>query len=188
MKHFLILPAFLIVITGCQQNSSTETIKPLEINPVYNSDTSRNETKAVVASTNTDRTPKVTLNPNDILIDLIDTNLDLDSHDEQILIVKDNSITGSSLRILIADFDDILNSYSISWESETSSDNIRSFSINLKDITGDHNLEIVCSGTDLDGKETLNIFRRTHSQGVLVLNFSEIINLKIDGNIEIIIV
>ena len=174
-------------MTGCQQTSTTEAIKPLEINPVYNSNISKNEvTKSIVnTSTDSEMVPKVTLNPNDILIDLIDTNLDLDSHDEQILIVKDKSVTGSSLRILVADFDYIMNSYSISWESETSSNNIRSFSINLTDITGDHNLEIVCSGTDLDGKETLNIYRRTHSPGGLVLHFSEILNLKIDGNIEI---
>ena len=186
MKHFLILLTFLIILTGCRQNSTTETTKPLEINPVYKSVTAQNEViKTIVTSTDSERIPKVTLNPNDILIDLIDTNLDLDSHDEQILIVKDNSVTGSPVRVLVADFDYILNSYSISWESETNSDNVRSFLINLTDITGDHNLEIVCSGTDLDGKETLNIYRRTHSEGGLVLNFSEIINLKIDGNIEI---
>ena len=186
MKHFLIVLTFLVLLTGCRQNSTTETTKPLEINPVYKSVTAQNEViKTIVTSTDSERIPKVTLNPNDILIDLIDTNLDLDSHDEQILIVKDNSVTGSPVRVLVADFDYILNSYSISWESETNSDNVRSFLINLTDITGDHNLEIVCSGTDLDGKETLNIYRRTHSEGGLVLNFSEIINLKIDGNIEI---
>lgn len=185
MKYLLFLFTFFIVLTGCQKNSSTDIIKPQEINPVYNSNTASNETKAIITATNSEMIPKVTLNPNDILIDLIDTNLDLDSHDEQILIVKDNLVTGSSLRILIADFDYILNSYYISWESETNTNNIRSFLINLTDITGDHNLEIVCSGNDLDGKETLNIYRRTHSQGALVLNFSEIINLKIDGNIEI---
>jgi hypothetical protein len=186
LKHFLILLTFLIVFTGCRENSTTETTKPLEINPVFKSVSAQNEVvKTIVTTTDSEQTPKVTLNPNDILIDLIDTNLDLDSHDEQILIVKDNSVTGSSVRVLVADFDYILNSYSISWESETNSDNIRSFLLNLTDITGDHNLEIVCSGTDLDGKETLNIYRRTHSEGGLVLTFSEIINLKIDGNIEI---
>ncbi len=186
MKHFPLLITLFIVLTACQQTSTTDIGKPIEVNPVYNYNISKNEvTESIVNITESEANPKVTLNPNDILIDLIDTNLDLDSHDEQILIVKDNSVNGSSVRVLVADFDYILNSYSITWEAETASDNIRSFSISLTDITGDHNLEIVCSGTDLDGKETLNIYRRTPSQGGLVLHFSEIINLKIEGNIEI---
>ena len=186
MKLFRLLVILLIVFSACQESATTDIDKPLEINPVYNSDISKiNDTKYIENISISENTPKVTLNPNDILIDLIDTNLDLDRHDEQILIVKNNSVNGSSVRVLVADFDYIMNSYSVSWESETGSDNIRSFSISLTDITGDHNLEIVCSGTDLDGKETLNIYRRTPSQGGIILHFSEIINLIIDGNIEI---
>ncbi|MCK5197363.1 MAG: pallilysin-related adhesin, partial [Spirochaetales bacterium] len=186
MKHFLLIIAFFILLTGCQQTSTTDIGKPIEVNPVYNNNISKNEVKeSIVNIPESESDPKVTLNPNDMLIDLIDTNLDLDSHDEQILIVKDNSVNGSPVRVLVADFDYIMNSYSVSWKAETGSDNIRSFSISLTDITGDHNLEIVCSGTDLDGKETLNIYRRTPSQGGLILHFSEIINLKIEGNIEV---
>ncbi len=186
MKHFLIFLILLLVLTGCRQDSPKDITKPVEINPVYNTNITQNEvTKNTVNTTDNENIPKVTVNPDYFLIDLIDTNLDLDTDDEQILIVKDNSFTGSPVKVLVADFDYIMNSYSISWEAETSCDNSRSFLLTLTDITGDHNLEIVCSGTDLDGKETLNIYRRTHSRGGLLLNFSEIIKLKVDGNIEI---
>ena len=186
MKYFLIIFTILILFFSCNSNIKTEISEPQEINPVYKSNTLVNDqVQSIINSTESKGTPKVTLVPNDFLIDLIDTNLDLDSHDEQILIVKDNSTNDSLVRILVADFDNIMNSYSVSWEGITGSDNIRSLTISLKDITGDHNLEIICSGTDLNGKETLNIYRRTLSQGGIVLHFSEILHLIIDGNIEI---
>ena len=186
MKYSHIIIIFVVALTSCGGTINNDNIKPSEIKPVYNEKTSLKESgESVISTNNTNHLPKVTLNQDDFLIDLIDTNLDLDSHDEQILIVKNNSSNNSLVRILVADFDDVLNSYSVSWEGLTGSDNIRALSISLKDITGDHNLEIVCSGTDLDGKETLNIFRRTPSQGGIIIHYTEILNLKIDGNIEI---
>ncbi|MCK5673965.1 MAG: pallilysin-related adhesin [Spirochaetales bacterium] len=186
MKYPQILFVLIIIIvfSSCDGSGKTETPEPLEINPVYNENKLNKEQDTLLINTN-NKKPKVTLDPDDFLIDLIDTNLDLDSHDEQILIVKNNSISDSLVRILVADFDNIINSYSVSWEGVTGSDNISSLSITLNDITGDHNLEIICSGTDLDGKETLNIYRRTPSEGGIVLHFTEILNLTVDGNIEI---
>ncbi len=186
MKYPQKLLVLLIVFYSCNANVQKESPEPLEINPVYKDNISKSENGNSVIEINViNKIPRVTLDSNDFLIDLIDTNLDLDSHDEQILIVKDNSINNSLVRILVADFDNIMNSYSISWEGTTESDNIRSIALSLKDITGDHNLEIICSGTDLDGKETLNIYRRTPSQNGIVLHYSEILSLIVDGNIEI---
>ncbi len=185
MKHFLLL--LLIFFTlSCHQSTNHETEKAIEIDPVNNTNAAKPDISLNNDTPDKSRLiPKITLDPNDSLIDIIDTNLDLDSHDEQILIVKNNSVNDSRLRILVADFDDVLDSYSLAWEAVTESNNIPSFSINLIDITGDHNLEIVCSGNDLDGRETLNIFRRTPSVNRFALHFSEIIKLKVDGTIDI---
>lgn len=186
MKYPQILIVLVLIFSSCTGDINTEDPKPLEINPVYKDKINDSENgNSLIDITVNKKTPKVTLDSNDFLIDLIDTNLDLDSHDEQILIVKDNSINNSLVRILVADFDNIMNSYSVSWEGITESDNIRSIALSLKDITGDHNLEIICSGTDLNGKETLNIYRRTPSQNGIILNYSEILSLIVDGNIEI---
>ena len=94
MKHFLIFLILLLVLTGCRQDSQVEITKPVEINPVYNTNITQNEvTKNTVNTTDNENIPKVTVNPDYFLIDLIDTNLDLDTDDEQIIIVKDNSVT-----------------------------------------------------------------------------------------------
>ncbi len=186
MRYSLIVLSLFIVFTSCNKIEQTETINPQEIIPVYKGNNSSNDKELLNITIDKEtKVSKVTLDPDDFLIDLIDTNLDLDSNDEQILIVKNNISNNSHVRVLVADFDNIINSYFVSWEGITGSDNIRSLSVSLKDITGDHNLEIVCTGTDLDGKETINIFRRTPSQDRIVIHFSEILNLSVDGNIEI---
>lgn len=186
MKYSHIIIILVVFLTSCNETINNDNFKPSEIKPVYNEKLTLEESgESSINANHINYSPKVTLNQEDFIIDIIDTNLDLDSHDEQILIVKNSSNNNSLVRILVADFDDVLNSYSVSWEGLTGSDNIRSLSISLKDITGDHNLEIVCSGTDLDGKETLNIFRRTPSQGGIIIHYTEILNLKVDGNIEI---
>ncbi|MDA3941050.1 MAG: pallilysin-related adhesin, partial [Spirochaetia bacterium] len=186
MRYSLILLFFVLIFTSCNKFVQTETVDPQEIIPVYqvNNSSNENENSSISIDKET-KTPKVTLDPDDFIIDIIDTNLDLDSNDEQILIVKNNVENNSPVRVLVADFDNIMNSYFISWEGITGSDNIKSLSVSLIDITGDHNLEIVCTGTDLDGKKTINIFRRTPSQNGIIIHFSDILNLSVDGNIEI---
>jgi hypothetical protein len=186
MKYTLLMFSLLLSLVACNNSTNNEFDKPIEIIPVYNLEKTDGElVQSVIESTNTAARSKVTLDPKDTVINIIDTNLDLDSNDEQIIIVKDNIETGSFLRVLVADYDNIMNSYSVSWEGITSTNNIRSFSITLKDITGDHNIELICSGIDFDGKETLNIFRRTPLQGGIIIHFSEILNLVVDGSIEI---
>jgi len=186
LKDSFLILLLVLTISACKEPEKTISINPLEINPTYsNKVPESNLEKKVESIPNTENKPKITIDQNDTLIQVIDTNLDLDSHDEQILVVKNNLSVNSKIRVIIADFDDILDSYTISWEAATVSDNVNSFSISLKDITGDHNLEILCSGSNLDGKESLNIYRRTPSPGGIKIHFSEILNLLADGSIEI---
>ncbi len=186
MKYSLLLIAVFFIFSCDPPPGTEQTPKPVEINPIYNNDVPNTVgNKKIDTLKNSENKPKITIDTNDTLIKVIDTNLDLDTHDEQILIVKNKISTNSNIRVIVADFDDILDSYSTSWEAETASNNVNSFSISLKDMTGDHNLEIICSGSNLDGKETLNIYRRTPSSGGIKLHFSEILNLAADGSIEI---
>jgi len=180
----LIFSVFLVF--ACNTPETHKSSRPLEINPIFNKQNANADFEKKIESVkHTENKPKITIDSNQTLIKVIDTNLDLDTHEEQILIVKNNTSVDSKIRVLVADFDNIIDSYSISWEAETASNNITSFSISLKDVTGDHNLELICSGSDMEGKETLNIYRRTPADGGIKLHFSEILNLTADGSIEI---
>jgi len=132
-----------------------------------------------------DRNPKAPLDPEEKLLQVLNANLDLDTNDEQILVVRGKDQPESPLEVVVIDYDAIRGSYARSWESHTDATNLRLFEVSLKDLIGDHNLEIVCRGMNSSGELTLNVFRKSPSPTGLGLNFSEILRVVSDGSIDI---
>lgn len=130
-------------------------------------------------------TPKVPLDDSEKLIRVINANLDLDTNDEQILVLRQKEDPQALLKIAVIDYDPIRASYSRTWESLTNATNFRLLDISLKDVVGDHNLEIVCRGMNDGGELTLDLFRKTPSPTGLGLYFTEILRIVADGSIEI---
>jgi hypothetical protein len=127
---------------------------------------------------------EISLPPNNNLIQVINKNLDVDSSDEQIIAVKTKDDTDSPIRIILADYDSVRGHYTKAWEGRTDAVQVNTFTISLKDMVGDHQLEIVCRGTDSKGDLTLNIFRRTPSSS-LEINYYSICRVISDGTIDI---
>lgn len=127
--------------------------------------------------------PRIPLEDDELLIDLLNINLDLDSYDEQILVVKQKDNPDSSIRIVTADFDSVTASYQRTGEYQTGASIGSSFNIILEDLIGDHSQEIVCSGRDNEGRQTLEVFRRKKQGGVL--SYSRIFSAALQGTIEI---
>jgi hypothetical protein len=132
-----------------------------------------------------DLTPKAPLDPGEKLIQVINTNLDLDANDEQILVVRKKDDPDAPLKIVVIDYDPVRASYARSWESLTDATNLRLFEVSLKDLVGDHNQEIVCRGINARGEQTLNVFRKAPSPAGLGLYFADILRIVSDGSIEI---
>jgi hypothetical protein len=130
-------------------------------------------------------TPKVPLDDTEKLIRVINTNLDLDTNDEQILVLRQKEDPQAPLKLAVIDYDPIRATYSRTWESLTNATNLRLLDISLKDVVGDHNLEIVCRGMNDVGELTLDLFRKTPSPTGLGLYFTEILRIVADGSIEI---
>jgi hypothetical protein len=130
-------------------------------------------------------TPKVPLDDKEKLIRVINTNLDLDTNDEQILVLRQKEDPQAPLKLAVIDYDPIRVTYSRTWESLTNATNLRLLDISLKDVVGDHNLEIVCRGMNDLGELTLDLFRKTPSPTGLGLYFTEILRIVADGSIEI---
>lgn len=129
--------------------------------------------------------PKVPLDREEKLIQVINTNLDLDLNEEQILVLRKKDDPDAPLRIAVVDYDTVRGSYSRTWEGLTNATNLRLFEVSLKDLVGDHNLEIVCRGMNSSGELTLNVFRKTPPPTGLGLYFTEISRIVSDGSIEI---
>ncbi len=189
-KWFLIaatLLAFALVSCGY---SDTEAARPYrqEVIPEAGEGIvlARSETAGLSIQTEDEVIPpRVDLADDFVFISAADHNLDLDDIDEQIVVVKRRDDPSDVVRILISDFDTLRNTYRVSWEGETRAQNVRTFAVYTADLVGDHVQEIVSFGTDEEGRQTLDVFRRQQTTGGSGLSYREVFSAVSDGSIEI---
>ncbi len=187
-KALLIIITILITAGGCRPPEQESRINddPKKVIPDIKQDPSQE--RGVYMTENGSTTAiqaNIPLDPDEQLIEVVNINLDLDSHDEQILILKKKGEATALIKIAVVDFDTIRSRYLRSWESLTNATNIRTFNITLKDVVGDHNLEIICRGINNIGRLSLDIFRKTPSPSGMGLYFAPICQIVADGSIEI---
>jgi len=184
-----LLPVLLsTLLFGCdllEENNEPETGARRIVPEVYDESAPGQENANGTNLASLEPTPKIPLDEDEKLIRVINTNLDLDTNDEQILVLRQKADPEAPLKIAVIDYDPVRTSYSRTWESLINAANLRLLEINFKDIVGDHNLEIVCKGMNDRGELTLDLFRKTPSPTGLGLYFTEILRIVADGSIEI---
>lgn len=116
------------------------------------------------------------------VIATISTNLDADSSEEQIIVVRRRGDPAAPIELLVADFDEIRGQYMLAWQGTTAATVPRSFSVIVTDVTGDHRPEIVAFGIDNNGNQTMSMFHRTSPR---VSNFIEVFSSTTSGSLEI---
>ena len=131
--------------------------------------------------------PKIDLPSNSEIIQIVNENLDIDQIEEQIIAYREKDLSGAPIRLLVADYDAIQDSYFPAWESGVDISNAMSFSMSFIDLVGDHVPEIVCTGTNPEnGNQLLRVFRKEISPSGFGLHFSSISSLSVRGSIEIV--
>jgi hypothetical protein len=115
--------------------------------------------------------------PNEVILNVTSFNVDQEKGEEQVLTVRKTDRTDGRLSIVVADYVEQKKSWVRSWEGDTLSTKLTTFSIQAKDLLGDHNLEIICTGMDDSGEQTIAVFRRSTGSSV----FSEILSLAADS-------
>lgn len=129
---------------------------------------------------------RVTLGDDYTLLATYNVSLNMDETDEQIIVAKRHDDPEDLVRLLVADYDTLRNAYRVTWEGATSATGIRSFAVFTIDVIGDHQEEIVGVGTNNQGQQTINIFRRENIEaGGAELTYREIFRNATDGSIEI---
>lgn len=107
-----------------------------------------------------DARPRIAIDPQDTVLQVLNVNLDQDPDEEQLIAVKKLAAVGSPVRLLVVDADPARGTYYYqSWETETDATDGRVFSLSARDIIGDHTLQIVASGMNDAGKLTLDVYR-----------------------------
>ncbi len=193
MKTIKALRIFLILITiiffNCNAENEDTSDSTIKINEnitdssdIYlDTDTLSNSISNFI-----EQIPEIPLDDKDYLIFLIDENLDLDIRSEQIIAVKNKNEPEGFVRIIIVDFDEIRNLYLNVGEFTTQTIIDTSFEIEIEDLTGDYNLEIICKGINLDGEITIDILRKTTHPSGLGLYYEPVFQILADLNIQII--
>jgi hypothetical protein len=115
--------------------------------------------------------------PNEVILNVASFNVDQEEGEEQILTVRKTDRADGRLSIVVADYLESKKSWVRSWEGDTLSTKLTTFSIQAKDLIGDHNLDIVCTGMDDEGDQTITAFRRSPGS----LAYSGILSLAADA-------
>jgi hypothetical protein len=169
-----------------QESRSTRLQEPKEIVLDKDEDSGSEDTREAVEYTgDTPSVPRVQISSDYQVLQIVDTNLDLDRNDEQLIVVKSTQATNSPVKVMIADYDGIRDTYVVTWEGETRANYRKDFNLSVLDVTGDHNLELICSGLTSAGEQTLDIYRRSTSPDTFGLYFESILSLKVEGTIEL---
>ncbi len=129
--------------------------------------------------------PRVPLDSADAAVGVYNVNLDLETSEEQVLLLKRNRDAGAPVRVAVVVYDPLVEGYLVSFEAETLATNTRSVELSFIDMVGDHSLEIVCRGMDAQGRQTMNIYRKAASPRGFGLYFESIFAIAVDGTIEI---
>jgi hypothetical protein len=106
--------------------------------------------------------------PNEVILDVAVLNLDEDEGDEQVLTVRKTDRADGRLSIVAADYVPLRRTWVRSWEGETLATKPTTFSVQVKDVLGDHGLALVCTGMDESNEQTISIFRRSPGDPALV--------------------
>lgn len=99
--------------------------------------------------------------PNEVILNVTDFNIDQEIGNEQVLTVRKTNRPEGQLSIVVADYIDQKKAWIRAWEGDTLSTKLTTFSIQAKDLIGDHNLEIVCRGMNDANEQTITVFRRS---------------------------
>jgi hypothetical protein len=126
------------------------------------------------SSSNVNRIPAL---PNEVILDVTSFNIDQEEEDEQILTVRKTDRADGRLSIVVADYIEQRKAWVRSWEGETLSTKLTTFTIQAKDLIGDHNLSIICMGMNDSGEQTITAFRRAANS----LEYSEALALAADS-------
>jgi hypothetical protein len=116
--------------------------------------------------------------PNEVILSVTTLDVDQEEGEEQILTVRKTDRSDGRLSIVVADYIESKKSWVRAWEGDTLATKLTTFSIQAKDLVGDRSLDIVCTGMDDAGAQTIAVFRRKSGPG---LAYAEAISLAADS-------
>lgn len=190
----LLTSIVLVLFSGCQRSLDSHNTAGLQAKPLQQNsgpDVSPSESSEAIpfsleqTVSRMNSQTRISMNPDDYILQVIDGNLDIDQIEEQVIVFKKKNDPEDRIRVLVADFDNVRNIYIPAWQGETQGTNTRTFTIYLQDLVGDHIQEMLCFGRNNKGEQTLDVFRKAPSPHGLGIYYIPILSLFSDGSIEV---
>ncbi len=117
-----------------------------------------------------------TLDRADRAVAVVNANLDADPQEEQVAAVQRRDEPAAPVRLLVLDPEFPRGRGArISWEGVTLAASARAFSVTVKDLVGDHGMQLVATGTSAEGRFTLDVFRRAAADDLVFASVCRIV-------------
>ncbi|MFW6252821.1 MAG: pallilysin-related adhesin [bacterium] len=126
---------------------------------------------------------RVDLVPGSLVADVLETNLNGNNFEEQIVAYLDSGGESGTIEVAVIENDIVDSGYQLVWTAPTLATNLRGLRVSAEDVTGNFEPEIIVSGVDDDGRETMNVFSRADDS--TELQYVEIASITSTGTIEI---
>lgn len=129
--------------------------------------------------------PKVPIPKEFNLVQVQNLSFNFGQSEEQLLVLKSRDNPDAPISVGVVVLDRARNQYVLSWTHPTLATNPQTFSVTAEDIIGDHQLEIICTGTNDKGEQTMDIFRKASPREGAGPQYTEIFRAEVHGTIQI---
>ena len=112
----------------------------------------------------------------DRAVAVVNANLDADPQDEQVVAVQRRDDPAAPVRLLVLDPEFPRGRGArVTWEAPALAASARAFSLSVKDLVGDHGLQLVARGTSSGGRFTLDVFRRAAADDLVFAPICQVV-------------
>ena len=182
---FAAVIVFLLVFSFIMRTKKPvekEIVKSITVRPVTNIEQHEEEAAAVSEKNADITTTLIALQPNEILLNIIATDINGDTLDDQIISVKRSGV--ASVILITGIYNSDKAEYQRVSEIETGVTQANTFSFSITDLIGDHSNVLVFTGMNNSGESILKAYKPS-SFLRFKFNYDLIADLKTDGNIFI---
>jgi hypothetical protein len=176
LKRFFLPAAWAVFLVACSPPPSPT---PIPASTAHVPSGEKTPTAEVLAA------PRIPVSPERKVVQTLVANLDQDASEEQVLVLQNRTNLSLPVTIQVADYDQARKTYYLAWEGTALASASQPVTLNLDDLIGDHQKEVLVQGLDEAGHPCLDVLRLVPTSGNLGLAYRTIFSKVSRGTIRI---
>ena len=187
MKRFTFIVFFLfsvsligfLVYKTFAKDSSSETVRAKVVIPVTTNKTEQTDSTESYSSVEVENTSLVQLNFDETLITTLSVDVNSDSYEDQVIAVK--KANNPNIVLIVALYNSKSSEYQRFTELQTPIFQVKTFSLMVMDLAGNHTNTLVCTGFASNNDSIFQAYNPVIERNKV--SFSKIVDLQTDGTI-----